>query len=256
VNLSESPRVPVSALLLALHLTSAALATAAFWAAAIARKGAHAHRVAGRWFARLVYLTAVTGTVMAVWRLLTPIGPIPAGDLTPSLASAVAERQTMWLVLYVMLIIVSPVQHGLAVVAAGDRPARLRSRRHAALSLAAMVTAVALIPSALLWERWAFLIVAPIGLVVGLRQLAYASRPAARQLDWEREHLTSMLTAGITLHTALLVFGATRTLGWSLPGVAGIWPWVVPAAVGLPTILWLRARRSPKQTGANPSSRS
>jgi hypothetical protein len=236
--------VPFSAILLPIHLTCAALATAAFWAAAAVRKGQRAHRTAGRLFARLVYLTAATGTVMAVWRLGTPVGPIPSVGVTPALASAVAERQTMWLVLYVMLIIVSPVQHGLAVVAAGDRPARLRSRRHATLSLAAMVTSVALIPSALLWERWAFLIVAPIGLIVGLRQLAYASRPSARPIEWEREHLTSMLTAGITLHTALLVFGATRTFGWSLAGVSGLWPWVAPAAVGLPAILWLRARRT------------
>jgi hypothetical protein len=238
--------VSVSTVLLSLHLTCAALSTAAFWTAAFTRKGERAHRAAGRLFARLVYVTAATGTVMALSRLVAPVGPLPPADLAPALAASVAERQTMWLVLYVMLIIVAPVQHGLAVISAGDRPTRLRSRRHATLSLVAMIASVALIPSALLWERWAFLIVAPIGLIVGLRQLAYASRRSARPFEWEREHLTSMLTAGITLHTALLVFGATRTLGLSLVGVGGLWPWVAPAAVGLPVILWLRARRTSK----------
>ena len=146
----------------------------------------------------------------------------------------------MWLVLYVLLIIVAPVQHGVAVVAAGPAPVRVRSRTHAALTLGAMAGSLAIFPAALLWERWLFLIVAPIGLAVGLRQLKYATRRAATRQEWEREHLTSMLTAGVTLHTALLVFGATRTLSLALHGPLVLLPWCLPAIVGLPLILWLR----------------
>ena len=87
--------------------------------------------------------------------------------------------------------------------------------------------------------RIVFLIV-PIGLIVGLRNMHYASRTSATPDEYRREHLTSLLTAGITLHTAFLVFGSSRSLGLHLPGMLQLLPWVLPALVGLPVIAWLR----------------
>ncbi len=164
----------------------------------------------------------------------------------PSPEAAAADRQLMWFVLYVLLVIVTPVQHGLAVIAAGPAPARVRSPVHATLTFASMAGTFALLPAALLWMRWHFLLLAPVGLIIGLRDLAYASRrgtlvPAA----WQQEHLTSLLTAGITLHTALFVFGTSRTLGWHPDWWLSLMPWLGPAAVGLPVIWWTRRRRSP-----------
>lgn len=149
----------------------------------------------------------------------------------------------MWFVLYLLLIVVAPTQHGVAVVAAGPNPRAVRSRPHVILALASMASTVALIPAALLWARWHFLVVAPIGLIVGARNIGYANRTRAERADWEREHLTSTLTAGVTLHTALLVFGTSRSLGLMLTGVASWLPWIAPALVGLPAIAWQRRRR-------------
>ena len=198
------------------------------------------HRQAGSWFARLVYVTAATGGTLAVAHLLVPSW-FPAAS---SASAATTERQTMWLVLYVLLIIVAPVQHGTAVARARAVPARVRSRLHATLAILSILGTFALLPAALLWGRWLFLIIVPIGLAIGLQSLAYAARTAATRREWEREHLTSQITAGVTLHTALLVFGTSRTLGLTLAGGAAILPWVVPALVGLPVISWLRAARS------------
>ena len=66
---------------------------------------------------RLVYLTAITGGMLAVMSL--------AGWGTPpaDAARGASEQQTMWLVLYVLLIIAAPVNMGL-------RPWR-RQPRHA-----------------------------------------------------------------------------------------------------------------------------
>lgn len=225
--------------LLGAHLLCAAGATACFWTAALASKGQRLHRTAGFWFARLVYLTAASGATLAVLRLWALRRVAPA-----DVPSAVLEQQTMWLVLYVLLIIVAPVQHGVAVVAAAGAPRRVRSPAHAVLSILSMLGSLLLLPAALLWEQWLFVIVVPIGLAVGLRNLSYASRATATRQEWEREHLTSQLTAGITLHTALLVFGTSRTLGLLLTGIASLWPWMAPALVGLPAILWLRRQRA------------
>jgi len=101
-----------------------------------------------------------------------------------------------------------------------------------------------LLPAALLSQQFLFLIVVPIGLIVGLRNLNYAIKPVSTRDEWRREHLTSQLTAGITLHTALLVFGTSRTLGLQLTGMASLWPWMIPALVGVPVIVWMRGGRS------------
>lgn len=227
--------------LLAVHLVFAGLATLTFWLAALARKGGPLHRRVGAWFARLVYLTAITGAVMATGRLTGLTAP-PVAQ-TWSAAALDAERQTMWLVLYVLVTIVAPVQHGLAVVRAGAQPARLRSRLHSALALAGIAGSITLLPASLLWARWPFLLLAPVGLIVGLRNIAYANRATATRLDWEREHLTSLLSAGATLHTALLVFGSSRSLGLQMTGISGLVPWTLPAVLGLAAIVWLRSTR-------------
>jgi hypothetical protein len=231
--------------LLRVHLTCALGATTVFWVSASVRKGGVIHRAAGHWFARLVYATAVTGAVMAIGVLAAP-DLVHRPDLTQPVAARAADananRQTMWLVLYVLLIIVAPVQHGVAVAMAGPNPSRTRSPLHATLSVASLVGSAALLPAALLWEQWMFLIVVPIGGIVGLRNMHYAARRQAHPDLWRREHLTSLITAGITLHTAFFVFGTSRSLALSLPGVWQLVPWVAPALVGLPVILWWRSR--------------
>jgi hypothetical protein len=211
--------------LLRVHLACAGAATLLFWAAAVLPKGGGPPRAAGRWFARILYGAAATGGVLALTHLFT---------------ADAATRRVMWLALYVLLIIVAPVQHGLAVVGAGADPRRLRTWPHATLCLLAMLGSVVLLPAMVVWQQATWLVVAPIGFVVGFRQMAYAGRSQATPAEWRREHLTSQLTAGITFHTTLLVFGTARTLGWQLQGWHVWLPWILPAAIGLPILLWLR----------------
>ncbi len=231
--------------LLRVHLACAFGATAVFWAAALAVKGSPFHRAAGRWFSRLIYAAAVTGGLLAAVSLLAPSlvrAPIGAAADLAALEAARQSWQTMWLVLYVLLLIVAPVQHGLAVVAAGPTPARIRTWPHAALCLLSMLGSVLLLPFIVAWQQVTWLVVAPLGFLIGVRQLAYGARPSATPSEWQREHLTSMITTGVTLHTTLFVFGSSRTLQWQLEGWMAWLPWVLPALVGLPLILWLRRR--------------
>ena len=237
-----------SSALLRVHLACAFLATAAFWIAALSRKGSPSHRTAGRRFAQLVYAAAAAGGLLAIVQLVAPTlvrAPDPALSVEAAGDLAQQTKQTMWLALYVVVILVTPVQHGLAVVAAGPDPRRLRSQLHAALNLVALLSSALLLPAAVVWRQPAYALIAPIGFIVGLRNMAYAGRHAASPLEWQREHLTSQLTAGITLHTALLVFGTSRTLHW-MPGGWMLWiPWLLPAIVGLAFIAALRQRSRP-----------
>jgi hypothetical protein len=232
--------------LLSVHVACALGATVAFWSAAFSGKGGPFHRASGAWFQRLIYAAACTGGALALAGIVAPAWghPIGPGQTPEHWADALrAHRQMMWVVLYLLLIIVTPAQHGLAVVAAGPVPARIRSRLHATLNLSCLAGTVLLLAASVVWQRATFLTVAPIGFAIGLRNMSYASRTAATSRQWEREHLTSLLTAGAVMHTALLVFGVTRTfeVAPSLPAELALW--VLPALVAAPAIVWLRSRR-------------
>jgi hypothetical protein len=127
-------------------------------------------------------------------------------------------------------------------VAAGATPIRVRSRAHAVLSTAGLVSSAIMLPVAVAWHFWGLLLVSPAGFIIGLRNMLYASRPAASEIEWQREHSTSLLTSGIVFHTAFLVLTAARwpNVFGQLPWSAA--PWLVPAAIGLPVILRLRTR--------------
>jgi hypothetical protein len=199
---------------------------------------------------------------MAIAELLAPASIHPPDASLSAAAAADAirlTRHTMWLVLYALVIIVAPVQHGLATVAAGAQPMRVRSRQHALLSLLGIVGSVLLIPAAIAWQQWTWLILTPIGFIVGLRNLSYANRPFATPGEWQREHLTSLITAGISLHTVMLIFTVSRTMRLTLTGWTALAPWTLPALIGLPIIWWLRRRWRPVgsdggQTGVRPGS--
>jgi hypothetical protein len=231
--------------LLRVHLVLAFIAIAAFWIAASTPKGGTRHRWAGRWFSRLIYAAAAAGAVLALATLIAPTSVRTPNRAASAAELAAAARQTwqlMWLTLYVVVIIVSPVQHGLAVVAAAGQPPRLRTWPHLTLCLLAMLGSAVLLPILVVWQQVTWLVLAPIGFVVGVRQMAYAARKEATPAEWRREHLTSLLTAGITLHTTLFVFATSRTLQWQPRGWQMWLPWVLPALIGLPVIVWLRRK--------------
>jgi uncharacterized membrane protein len=213
--------------LLAAHLTAAFGAAALFWIPIAASKGGPLHRAAGRVYARLIYVTAVTGVPLAA-----------------ALFAANAEphaRRTAFFLAYLLAILVMPVHHGIRVVRAARGETAMSSPLHTALCAAAILSGVLLAPFAIAWREWPYLLLSPIGPVLGIRALAYAraartfGAPAPR---WREEHIINMVMSGIAVHTAMLVFGLSRTLGLALPGMLAMLPWLVPAVVGLPALAW------------------
>jgi hypothetical protein len=107
---------------------------------------------------------------------------------------------------------------------------------------------------------------------MGVRALVYARRHASRlnipgspnreystgmNSGWREEHIIAMLISGIAVHTALLVFGTSRTLGLQLAGVSVYVPWLLPAIVGLLLLLWrVRRARALPSTTPSPAHRS
>ena len=215
---------------LAAHLLCAFGATALFWVPLFADKGGPLHIRAGLFYARLIYLTAATGAPLALLLFLQ--------------ASEPGARRTALFLTYLMIILVMPVFHGIRAIRAQRTGTPVASALHAALSGLAIAAGLVLGAFAIQWQEWPYLLVSPIGPVMGVRALLYARNP----LRAREEHIVSMLVSGIAVHTAMLVFGSTRTLGMQLTGMSVYVPWLLPVVVGLPLLLW-RVRRERAASG-------
>jgi hypothetical protein len=214
-------------LALAAHLACAFGATALFWIPLFAAKGGPLHIGAGRYYARLIYLTALTGA--------------PLAALLFARAAEPGARHTAAFLLYLIVILVMPVFHGVRVLRAAREGTSVSSALHTAAAIIAVVAGIALAIFAIQWREWPYLLLSPVGPVMGVRALMYARRgkefPGARE-----EHLVSMMVSGIAVHTAMLVFGLTRTLGVRLTGAGVYVPWLLPAVLGVLVLLWMVKR--------------
>jgi len=126
---------------------------------------------------------------------------------------------------------------------------------------------IALFGLGIAWREWPYVLLSPIGPVMGVRALRYSSRlifpgwlharpnrekSTGKNIGWREEHIVAMSVSGIAVHTALLVFGIGRTLGITLTGPSAYVPWLLPAAVGLPLLVW-RVRRVPALPSTSPT---
>lgn len=210
------------------HLVCAFGAAALFWIPLVAAKGGPLHVGAGRLYARLIYLTALTGAPLAVLMFLSASDP--------------SGMRTAAFLGYLLTILVMPVYHGVRVARARAGRARVGSVLHTALAWSAIVSGLLLGAAAVAWGEWPFALMSPIGPVLGFRALAYAANAGKGLHSWREEHIIFMVMSGIAVHTAMLVFGTTRTLQMTFTGAAVYVPWLLPAAIGLPLLL-LRIRQ-------------
>lgn len=225
-------------LVLAAHLACAFGAAALFWIPLTAAKGGPLHIRAGRLYARLIYLTAITGVPLTV--LMIASASDQAGQ------AGQATLRTAAFLAYLLTILVMPVYHGVRVVRARDGGLPVGSALHTALALSAIAGGLMLGAAAVAWREWPFVLMSPIGPVLGTRALVYSRRSrrdlGARGTAWREEHIVFMVMSGIAVHTAMLVFGTTRTLEMTFTGAAVYLPWLLPTLIGFP-LLVLRVRR-------------
>jgi hypothetical protein len=240
-------------LALAAHLACAFGAAVVFWVPIAASKGGPLHLKAGRLYVRLIYLTALTGAPLAVWLFARADEP--------------AAGRTAFFLTYLITILVMPVYHGVRVARAARAGTPVGSPLHTLLSLTAIAAGVALCALAIGWREWPYVLLSPVGPVMGVRALLYASatRPGKNvpvprtgtflpgRVSWREEHIVAMLTSGIAVYTAVLVFGLGRTLGVQLTGAGTYVPWLLPAVVGVPLLVW-RIRRERAIAATNPST--
>ena len=246
-------------LVLGLHIVAGLIGLAAFWTPAIARKGGNTHVRVGRVFFWATCIVAGSGVVMASLLLLNPLAiKLPSRPLSAErIAARVTEiRLTSLFLFYLVLITFTPVYHGMRVLATRRSPARLRTRFHTAIHVAAIAASLAMVVLGITRRQPVFFFMSPIGFLIGAGGLQFARRPYPTPMAWWYEHMGAMLGGGIAFHTAFLVLGAGRLFGLRLDGPAAVIPWLLPTMIGVPvSAYWTRYyRRKFKEEGPCPAA--
>ncbi len=228
------------------HVAFGFVGLAAFWVPLFSTKGGSLHVKAGTVFKIAAYVVAATAFTIAVMTLIAPWGthpedrPANPADLPGVMAQLRAVEAFL---AYLAIITLTTVYHGVRVMETKRDPAAIRTPFHTlvhGLSIAAGAGSLLLGLLSSYPGHWIFVALSPIGFLVGLGGLRYARRPRPTPMAHWTEHLAAMIGGGIAFTTAFLVFGLRRFVEYSLEGVLGLLPWILPTVVGTIAIALLQ----------------
>ena len=229
----------VFAVVLWSHIAVAFTGIAAFWGPVLTRKGGTLHKLFGKVFAWCAYLVNGSALVITALRL----GQMLTGSV--NIADDPESGGLTVFLGYLAIVTLACIRHAIRAVETRADPSALRTPFQVTLATTTMLGSLVIALIALLfWSRLSvlFLLLSPVGLLLGGHMLRTMIRPPAFPQAWVLEHMGAMLGAGVAFHTAFAVFGLGRLFGLAPQGSWWFLPWIVPAAIGVPImILWTRA---------------
>lgn len=213
-------------LFLLIHVTTGAVGLVLFWVPVIGRKGGANHRTYGRAFSYLMLVTASMAFGMGLCTILYPV------ETHPHLTQAASWIQGIfgWMMLYLAILTVSLVWHGLVTVR--NKREHLANRRwpNVALNVAVIVAALTCAWRGWLIDETLMMGIAVVGVASGLTNLWFIYTAAPSKIMYQLEHVKAAVGAGISVYTAFMAFGFVRLMPsnalnpkmWSIPLIVGL----------------------------------
>lgn len=220
----------------AIHIATGATGLISFWVPVAGRKGGANHARFGKLFTMMMLVTGSVAICIALTTLSDPIATHPQlvghpqfGD--PALIAGIFG----WMMLYLATLTINLAWHGWLCIQ--NRQDHKANRVWHNLAMQVLLT----IASAnCAWQGWQLEQLLMIGIsMVGFAtvgtNLWFLYKPQPRPLDRIKEHIKSLVGAGISVYTAFFAFGAVRML----PEIA-LTPalWSVPLITGLTLIIY------------------
>jgi hypothetical protein len=218
-------------ILVAGHIATGSVGLVSFWVPIAGRKGGVNHARWGRLFMRCMLATGVLAMGIAATTLSDPLGTHPQlvdhpqfGD--PALIAGIFG----WMMLYLATLTVNLAWQGWLCI--GNRRDHRANRAWHNLLLQALL----LLASAnCLWQGWRIeqplmIAISLVGFATVGTNLWFLYKPRPRPVDRLKEHIKSLVGAGISVYTAFLAFGAVRLIPelalapalWGVPLVTGL----------------------------------
>ncbi len=222
-------------LFLFVHVTTGAVGLVLFWIPVLGKKGAAAHRTYGKAFSYLMMLTASMAFGMGICTILNPVATHP--DLTRP--ASWIQGIFGWMMLYLAILTVSLVWHGLVTVR--NKKQHLLNRRWPNVALNVLVMLAALYCAYRGWLIHEVLMmgIAVVGVASGLTNLYFIYTDAPAKIVYQLEHVKAVVGAGISVYTAFMAFGFVRFMPANALNPK---MWSIPLVVGLAIIIYHQAR--------------
>lgn len=234
------------------HIVTGALGLVCFWIPVLARKGGDAHRAWGR---RFVWLMIVTGSVaigISTTTVLAPVETHPHLMTHPDFGSAETIRAIFgWMMVYLAILTVNLAWHGRLCIVHRRKQAAQRSWHNLASQAVLGIASLNCVYQGLAVGMPLMIGISFVGIATVATNLYYLYKPKPGPLDWQLEHIKSLVGAGISVYTAFFAFGAVRYV----PALA-LTPvlWSVPLLTGIGLILYhqhqVRQRLRPRRHAA------
>lgn len=227
------------------HILFGSAALILFWMPALTPKGSLDHIRFGRYYANVMYGVALSGALMSLLVLSDPLSI--HGQHTPAHQAQQAASQIRgfsWFLLYLSLLTLTSVRHGILVLKCKQNRQLLRQPKHLLLTSGLVLGGGALLLLGLQANKVLHIIFALLGMILGGQMLHYSFRHQLTPRQWWIEHLGAMIGSGIGAYTAFFAFGGRQLLS----GI-GQWQlafWIAPGVVGGLVITWL-ARKYQRQ---------
>lgn len=222
--------------LVAMHIMTGAIGLISFWVPVAARKGGINHARFGKLFTLMMLVTGSIAMGIASTTLLDPLGTHPQLAAHPDFKDpALIAGIFGWMMLYLATLTVNLAWHGWLCI--NNRRDHRANRAWHNLLLQVLLT----IASAnCAWRgmqlgQVLMIAISMVGFATVATNLWFLYKPNPRPVDRIKEHIKSLVGAGISVYTAFFAFGAVRFI----PEIA-LTPalWSVPLITGLSLILY------------------
>ena len=214
--------------LIAAHLTTGTIGALAFWVPVIGRKGGAAHRKWGRIATIALLATGGLAVTMSLLTLNAPIGTHPhlAGQFDAPFIRGIFG----WMMLHVGLLTIDLAWYGWLAVRNGRDTRANRTPLNVGLQYAVIAAALNCAWQGYLIGQPLMLAIAVVGVATGVTNLMFLYDRNPGPVDWLKEHIKSLIGAGISVYTAFMAFGSVRVfpelalhpIMWAIPLVTGL----------------------------------
>ena len=232
MTLLPDPVLSFYQLMVWLHIGVGSIALILFWVPLRFAKGSPAHKRSGRYYANCMYFVAGNGLLLAVLVLSDPMYFKASLYLPDSNEEAVtsAIRQFWSFLLFLCFLVLTNVNHAMAVLRVKNNITKMRSIRYLAFPGMLFISSVWVLYMGIKDTHMLFLAFSAIGLLSSVDTIRYCLRTSVTRNDWMAAHIGNICGSGIGVYTAFFAFG-----GRSLFSDFGQWQlvfWIAPTIVG------------------------
>jgi hypothetical protein len=223
------------------HIAFGTAALTLFWIPVIARKGGRLHVSVGWAYAACMSVVVFTAFSMSGLAFAFPLGVrhITQASSPEQTARFIrSSRDSAFFLFYLAALTLAAGWQGIGVLRTRRDPKSLRNPFTYGLNIGVVLAAGGSLTLGIIEHSSVLVGMSSVGFLVGGGNLMYLLRAPQTKMHWWYEHLGSMITTAIAGYTAFIVFGGARLFPALARTQFYVVFWLLPAAIGVPAILF------------------